>query len=239
MRRVNYDQRLHAVYAKGRAMPPAALATWMTAFARHLPARRPLSVIDLGCGIGRLTPALAGAFGGPVVGLEPAAKMLAQARSAAAHPAVTYLSGQAESLPFPAGAFDAAVLYFVWHHVTGRAAAAAELRRVLRPGGRLLIRTNFSDRMPDLWWYRWFPAAQVVDRQMYRPFDAVVSDFTTAGWALVTLDEVETTVAASRREDFERLRSRALSTFAAIEAALATMDDQPVVSRGNLLVFER
>jgi hypothetical protein len=86
---------------------------------------------------------------------------------------------------------------------------------------------------------------------MYQPFDAVVSDFAAAGWSLVALDEVETTEAASRREDFERLRTRALSTFeqrpgdeidrgfAAIEAALATMDDQPVVSHGDLLVFER
>jgi hypothetical protein len=68
---------------------------------------------------------------------------------------------------------------------------------------------------------------------------------------LVTLDEVEMTTAWSAREDFERLRTRALSTFehlsedaieeglAAIEAALPAMDDQPVATPGDLLVFER
>jgi ubiquinone/menaquinone biosynthesis C-methylase UbiE len=251
MRPVDYDDRLHAVYAKGRAMSPAVVEAWIGAFSRRLPVGRPLRLLDLGCGTGRLTPALADAFGGPVTGVEPSEKMLAQARSLAAHPGVTYQAGAAESLPFAAGTFDAALLYFVWHHVTGKAAGAAELHRVVRPGGRLLVRSNFSDRMPDLWWYRWFPAARAVDRRMYRTLDEVVSDFTGAGWSLAALDEVETTEAASPRENFERLRMRALSTFehlpedeveqgfAAIEAALEHADDRPVVTRGDLLIFER
>jgi ubiquinone/menaquinone biosynthesis C-methylase UbiE len=251
MRRVDYDQRLHAVYAKGRAMSPATLQEWMAAFSRHLPARRPLSLLDLGCGVGRLTPALAVAFGGPVTGVEPSAKMIAQAQLNAAHPNVTYLPGSGESIPLPAASCDGALVYFVWHHVTDKPAAARELLRVVRPGGRLLVRTNLSDRMPDLWWYRWLPTGQEADRQLYRPLAAVMADFTTAGWSWVMLDEVQTTSAASIRADFERLRIRALSTFehmredeieegfAAIEAALAKIDDHPVVTRGDLLVFER
>lgn len=229
-------------------MPAATLEAWTAAFARHLPDRRPLSLLDAGSGTGRLTPALAAAFGGPVTGVEPSAKMRAQALSTAAHPGVTYRPGSAESIPLPAASCDAAIMFFVWHHVTAKAAAARELHRVVRPGGRLLLRTNLSDRMPDLWWYRLFPRALEVDRQLYRPLAAVVDDFTAAGWSWVTLDEVEITTAATRREDFERLRTRALSTFehltedeieagfAAIEAGLG---DDPVVTRGDLLVFER
>jgi ubiquinone/menaquinone biosynthesis C-methylase UbiE len=251
MRRVDYDQRLHAVYARGRAMSPAALQQWMTAFSRHLPSGRPLSLLDLGCGIGRLTPALAAAFGGPVTGVEPSEKMLAHVLADAAHPDVTYLAGSGESIPLPDASCDAGLLYFVWHHIADKATTARELHRVVRPGGRLLVRTGLSDRMPDLWWYRWFPRAQEVDRQMYRPLQTVVQDFTAAGWSWITLDEVETTAALSAREDFERVRTRALSTFehlgereiedgfAAIEAALATMDDRPVVTQGDLLVFGR
>jgi ubiquinone/menaquinone biosynthesis C-methylase UbiE len=252
MRRVDYDLRLHAIYAKGRTMSPATQHEWMTAFSRHLPSHRPLSLLDLGSGIGRLTPALAAAFGGPVTGVEPSQKMLAQARSNAIHPDVTYLAGSGESIPLPAAACDAALVYFVWHHVADKATAARELHRVVRPGGRLLVRTNLSDRMPELWWYRWFPKAREVDRQMYRPLDAVVLDFTTAGWSWITLDRVETTTESNVREDFERLRTRALSTFehldedeieegfAVIEAALDTIGDDAAVSPpGDLLVFER
>jgi ubiquinone/menaquinone biosynthesis C-methylase UbiE len=249
--RVNYDGRLHEVYAKGRGMSAERLQQWMAVFSRHLPAHRPLSLLDLGSGVGRLTPALAATFGGPVVGVEPSGKMLAQALSNAPGPNVTYLTGSGESIPLPTASCDAALVFFVWHHVTDKPAAAAELHRVVRPGGRLLVRTNLSDRMPDLWWYRWLPGAREVDRKMYRSLSAVVRDFTSAGWSWTTLDEVETVAALSIREDFERLRTRALSTFehlpedvamegfAAIESALETMDDGPLVTRGDLLVFER
>jgi hypothetical protein len=50
MEKVDYDDRLHAVYAAGRQMSPDALQTWMEAFARHLPETRPLVWLDLGSG---------------------------------------------------------------------------------------------------------------------------------------------------------------------------------------------
>src|SRR5213078_1141334 len=79
MEKVDYDARLHAVYAAGRQMSPDALQTWMEAFARHLPETRPLVWLDLGSGTGRMTPSLATAFGGPVHGVEPSDRMRAQA----------------------------------------------------------------------------------------------------------------------------------------------------------------
>lgn len=85
---VDYDERLHAVYAEGRKLAPEGLHTWMREFAELAPPQRPLTVLDLGCGIGRFTPALADTFGGPVYGVEPSDQMR---RQAAAHPAVTYL----------------------------------------------------------------------------------------------------------------------------------------------------
>lgn len=65
MRKVDYDERQHVVYAAGRQMSPDALQTWMKAFGRHLPETRPLAWLDLGSGTGRMTPSLASTFGGP------------------------------------------------------------------------------------------------------------------------------------------------------------------------------
>jgi len=132
MGKVNYDERQHTVYAAGRQMSPDALQTWTEAFARHLPEARPLVWLDLGSGIGRMTPSLASAFGGPAYGVEPADKMRAQAVAHASHPEVTYMAGSAERIPLPDGSCDAALLFFVWHHVVDRDAAALELRRVVK-----------------------------------------------------------------------------------------------------------
>lgn len=64
---------------------------------------------------------------------------------------------------------DAALLFFVWHHVVDRAAAAQELRRLVKPGGKLFVQANFSDRMPDVWWFRVVPEWRTADMAQLRP----------------------------------------------------------------------
>jgi ubiquinone/menaquinone biosynthesis C-methylase UbiE len=244
---IDYDTRLHAVYAAGRQLSPEARQTWMAAFARHLPRRRPLAWLDLGSGTGRMTPALASAFGGPVHGVEPSDRMRAQAPT---HPAVTYAAGSAEHLPLPDASCDAALLFFVWHHVVDHDAAARELRRVVKPGGTLFVQANFSDRMPDVWWFRVMPEWRAVDAAQFRPEAVVTADFTDTGWTLVARDAVTWLRSMSLAEDYERLRLRAVSVFehlsediaeagfARIEAALASLGDGPQYETSELLVFQ-
>jgi ubiquinone/menaquinone biosynthesis C-methylase UbiE len=252
MRRIDYDRRLHSVYARGRAMPREAIDTWMAALARHADGSRPLTVLDLGSGTGRFSPALAQTFGGPVYGVEPSQRMISVARSQSDHPRVHYLRGMAEAIPLGDGSVDVALLYFVLHHVAHKRAAAAELRRVLRPGGRLFIRTNFTDRMPDIYWYQFFARAKEVDRSLFQSVAEVAQLLESAGFAVVALEDIEFLEAASKVELLERLRCQALSTFelmdpcdidegfAAMEAAIAKGGDSaPVFTRGDLLVLRR
>ena len=251
MKRVDYNARLHAVYAAGRQMSPEALQTWMQAFARHLLETRPLIWLDLGSGTGRMTPALARAFGGPVHGIEPSARMRAQAVAHARHPAVTYAAGSAEHIPLADASCDAALVFFVWHHVVDRDGAAHELRRVVKPGGKLFVQANFSDRMPDVWWFRVMPEWRNVDRAQFRSEDEVKSDFAGAGWTLVNREEVTWLRSPNLAEDLERLKMRAVSAFehmseeiieegfARIEAALPSLGDGPQYETSQLLVFER
>jgi ubiquinone/menaquinone biosynthesis C-methylase UbiE len=250
MEKVDYDARLHAVYAAGRQMSDDALQTWTGAFARHLPETRPLVWLDLGSGTGRMTPSLASAFGGPAYGVEPSDKMRAQAVAHAGHPAVTYAAGSAEHIPLPSASCDAALLFFVWHHVADREGAAKELRRVVKPGGKLFVQANFSDRMPDVWWFRVVPEWRKVDTVQFRSEEEVKSDFANAGWTLVSHDEVTWLRSANLTEDFERLKLRPVSVFehmseeaveagfARIESALPSLGDGPQYETSELLVFQ-
>src|SRR5215210_1803016 len=93
-------------------------------------------VIDVGCGTGALCAAAA-ARGARPTGVDLAEGMLAAARRA--HPALEFVAGDAEALPCGDGGFDAALGAFVVNHVPHPERAAAELRRVLAPGGRVAL----------------------------------------------------------------------------------------------------
>jgi arsenite methyltransferase len=99
-------------------------------------------VLDVGSGPGFLVASLADAVGasGAVTGLDQSASMNAVARDLLAdRPWAVIDTGDASALPYPDRAFDAAVSTQVYEYVADVATALAELRRVLRPGGRALV----------------------------------------------------------------------------------------------------
>jgi SAM-dependent methyltransferase len=127
-----------------------AARRWADTLTGYLPARRPLAVLDLGWGTGSLTRALARSLGGPVYGLEPSRRRRPAAGRDGAHPAVTYLAGQADHVPLPDACCDAALMFMRVHHASRPEAAFAELARVTRPSATLLIRCESADEMPDI-----------------------------------------------------------------------------------------
>ncbi|MFD8479487.1 class I SAM-dependent methyltransferase [Kitasatospora sp. NPDC059673] len=100
--------------------------------------RRGLPVGDLGCGPGEAT-ALLGGLGVRAVGLDLSAGMLAQARRR--HPGESFVRGSLLSLPFADASLGAALARYSLIHLPPAEVpyALAELRRVLAPGGRLLL----------------------------------------------------------------------------------------------------
>jgi arsenite methyltransferase len=99
-------------------------------------------VLDVGSGPGFLVASLADAVGpsGAVRGLDPSAPMNTVARDVTAGRSwVGIDDGDALALPYPDGMFDAAAATQVYEYVADIPAALAELRRVLRPGGRALV----------------------------------------------------------------------------------------------------
>ncbi len=100
----------------------------------HLRDAKNASALDVACGPGTFTCALAAQVG-RVVGLDLTAALMAQAQAAAVAQKltnVTFTLGQAERLPWPAGQFDVVTCGYSLHHMLEPAQAVAEMRRVLR-----------------------------------------------------------------------------------------------------------
>jgi ubiquinone/menaquinone biosynthesis C-methylase UbiE len=100
------------------------------------PAR--LSVLDVGCGVGA-TDALLASDVGDLHGVDMSSESVERARHR--NPTVTYRAYAGEELPYADASMDVAFAICVLHHVdvADRAAFVAELRRVVRPGGLVVV----------------------------------------------------------------------------------------------------
>ena len=120
------------------------------------------SVLDVGCGTGVLTQRAARAVGpaGTVWGIDPAPDMIRVAlRNAAAEDSpARFKPGIIEEIAFESESFDAAFASFMLHHLPPdvKRAGLREVRRVLKPGGRLVAVDLDRPRHP-LWWLLLWP----------------------------------------------------------------------------------
>ena len=101
-------------------------------------------VLDVGCGTGTLAIAAKRRVGpaGRVYGVDASPEMLARAtrKATKAGAEIVFQNGVVERLPFPDGQFDAVLSTVMLHHLgrKARQQCAQEVRRVLKPGGRVL-----------------------------------------------------------------------------------------------------
>ncbi len=110
------------------------------------------AVLDCACGTGDLSLAFAHAGAASIVGLDYTPEMLDVARARKAHPKIEYVQGDAQALQFEDDSFDVVSIAFGIRNVQVPARALAEFRRVLRPGGRLVILEFSEPRFAPIRW---------------------------------------------------------------------------------------
>lgn len=131
------------------------------------------AILDLGCGQGLMTRELARAVGpaGQVIGVDPSADMRDGATALCTGLSqVQVLQGGGADIPLDDAAMDGAVSLQVFEYIPDIPAVLAELRRVLRPGGRLVI--------GDMQWdtLSWASDAPDRMRRMCRAWEAHVAE---------------------------------------------------------------
>jgi SAM-dependent methyltransferase len=170
----------------------------MLALAGDVTGRR---VLDAGCGAGPLSAALRDR-GAVVTGVDASPGMLALARRRLGDDVALHVADLTDPLPFADAAFDDVVASLVLHYLEDWAPTLAELRRVLRPGGRLIasvdhpfVAYTIQDPRPDYlatgsYGFAWTLDGRAVPMRLWRrPLHAMTDAFTAAGFRLSAISE--------------------------------------------------
>ena len=244
---MKYDETDQAQrYDAARAMSRAAQRRSLEPLHPLLP--NPVRmVVDLGCGTGRFSAALAEEFGAPVLGVDPARTMLEKARENVSHPRVTFTHGEADAIPLPDGAADLVFVSMAYHHFDDKQAAVREMRRVLAPGGIAAIRNSMADALDDFAFLEYFPAARAHGDATLPRREALTASMRAAGFAPVLHQVIPHEMAPTWVAYCDKTAARAYSLLAVIsdddfEAGIAAMRrarprPEPIIEPIDLFAF--
>jgi SAM-dependent methyltransferase len=189
-------------------------------------------ILDAGCGSGPLTAALRDR-GAVVTGIDSSAQMLALARRRLGEDVALQVVDLRDPLPFGDEAFDDVVASLVLHYLEDWGPPLAELRRVLKPGGRLILSVEhpviaymIQEPLPNYlatnsYSFDWtFNGRSVPMTFWRRPLHAMTDAFASAGFRLSLISEPHPDPAARELfpDDFEALSTQPNFLFFVIEA---------------------
>ncbi|MGW1756725.1 class I SAM-dependent DNA methyltransferase [Streptomyces mirabilis] len=201
----------------------------MLALAGDVAGRR---ILDAGCGAGPLSAALRDR-GAVVTGIDASAGMLALARRRLGDDVALHVVDLGDRLPFDDDTFDDVVASLVLHYLEDWGPTLAELRRVLRPGGRLIasvdhpfVAYTFQEPRPDYsattsYTFDWTLNGRSFPMRFWRkPLHAMTDAFTAAGFRLAVISEPQPDPAARELfpDDFPDLSTKPCFLFFVVEA---------------------
>lgn len=162
---IDYDRTaMPEAYDAGRSYTPHALKHWLATISGSIQNRGLARILDLGCGTGRYSSALAEHFGADVYAIDPSERMLEQARRKR-HPRVRYERAPGEQLPLSDGSVDLVFMSMVFHHFDDPVTVAHECHRVLRSGGSVCLRAGTREQISTYPYVPFFRrSASILDR---------------------------------------------------------------------------
>jgi ubiquinone/menaquinone biosynthesis C-methylase UbiE len=206
------------------------LAFWVPILLESARIESGLDVVDVGCGTGGFSRAIARATGARVTGYDRSDKFIAAAKELTTRDAgtVDWVVGDAEQLPFPPASFDRVLLSLVLHQLSNPAAAANEAFRVLRAGGLVLVRTitpeDAVERVPA----RYIAAIAEADAARLPSLDTIFEWLEQAGFVALRAERHRRNKQLTLADQERELRTEVAHRYTFIrdeqlEAALARM----------------
>jgi SAM-dependent methyltransferase len=183
-------------YDETRSASPSVLRPLRLAL-EGAPGRR---LADIGGGTGNYALALKREGWEPVV-IDRSAEMLARA----AAKGLEVISADAQQLPFEDESFDAATMISMLHHVEDRGSALAEARRILRVGGRLVLKGFTGEDAASLWILDYFPSSRAWMEATHPPRAAILAELPGARLLDFEFTDIQDASLAALSADPERV----------------------------------
>ena len=172
----NFEQYDDKAYSYSVNRYPVGVEAILSGLKRSQKPLDQLNLLDAGCGTGNYLQSIAPHVAN-IVGVDASAGMLDSAR-AKNIPNVTLQQSTLQDLPFPDASFDGVMVNFVLHHLDNTEGcdngfpavqkALTEIRRVLKPGGALVIQTSSHEQLLDgYWWAELIPQAMAAYKHRY------------------------------------------------------------------------
>lgn len=175
-----------------------------------------MHILEIGCGSGRFTKALADHFAAKVYGIDPSSKMLMIAKQNIISPMLEFIKSSAENIPLGDDIADMLFLSQVYHHIQNKIKAVCEFKRILKKDGFLCIRTSTTDTLDCYLYLRFFPEARKIDLVNLPSRKEIQKFFHTKGFELTCHTIVNQIFAENLNKYFEKISLRGFSDIEAI-----------------------
>ncbi len=212
---MDYDSTSIArTYDAGRDLPARKKQQLLEFFVRHAAPGEIAVVIDLGCGTGRFSEALAEAFDARVFAIDPSEKMLAQARLKTRSDRVSFELAPGEALPFDRESVDMVFMSMVFHHLSHPDRVLGECARLLRRGKYACVRNTTADEISSYPYLDFFPGIETIIEQSLLSRERLTALFSAAGFEAVAQETTWHEIAPDWRAFVDKITLRADSFVA-------------------------
>ena len=196
-----------------RSKSSTHLDDWTNGLIRWGKIRKGKQVLDAGCGTGRYSLEINERTGANVTGIDFSRGMLSKASQ---KDKGIWLQGDASNLPFERAIFDTVIIMLVLQHIDDEPQVISEAKRVLKPGGQLVIVTVSHARIKSHL-MRHFPGAVKIDLDRFMPVPELKWHLANENFINIHHHTVKSQPVISSIDDMiHRFRKRYISTLALV-----------------------
>ena len=186
-------------FAIFRTLDRNRLYKWVQRFTLTGAFNKTTTFLDLGCGVGRFTHPLS-KLANRTYAVDNDMRMLLYARQPKSSK-IFWICADATALPLEKKSIDVILASMILGHVQSPELLFAEMRRVLRNSGLILLRTMLEDDFQNTTWYEYIPEALLKDRSRVPPSSEVASLANSNGITIQSIksfiDEVDQSISGN------------------------------------------